>query len=117
MTWVLWNIISDIGSEIVLDKIMVLLRDEAQVDACFILFGDSAKLDARYVYGLCRTYHRLRNHSGCTRWNAKVTWVMWKHVSIRLEIVLVSVQVRCTVCAKRTIGTTFVLDVPDGTPS
>ena len=59
-----------IGSEIVLDIMMVLLRDEAQVDACFILFGDSAKLDARYVYGLCRTYHRLRNHFGCTRWNA-----------------------------------------------
>ena len=47
MTWVLWNIISDIGSEIVLDKIMVLLRDEAQVDACFVQFGDSAKLDIR----------------------------------------------------------------------
>ena len=59
-----------IGSEIVLDIMMVLLRDEAQVDACFVLFGDSAKLDARYVYGLCRTYHRLRNHFGCTRWNA-----------------------------------------------
>ena len=36
-----------IGSEIVLDIMMVLLRDLAQVDACFILFGDSAKLDAR----------------------------------------------------------------------
>ena len=58
------------GLEIVLDIMMVLLRDEAQVDACFVLFGDSAKLDARYVYGLCRTYHRLKNHFGCTRWNA-----------------------------------------------
>ena len=36
-----------IGSEIVLVIMMVLLRDEAQVDACFVLFGDSAKLDAR----------------------------------------------------------------------
>ena len=36
-----------IGSEIVLDIMMVLLRDEAQVDACFILFGDSARLDIR----------------------------------------------------------------------
>ena len=36
-----------IGSEIVLDIMMVLLCDEAQVDACFVLFGDSAKLDAR----------------------------------------------------------------------
>ena len=58
------------GSEIVLDIMMVLLRDEAQVDACFVLFGDTAKLDARYVYGLCRTYHWLRNHFGCTRWNS-----------------------------------------------
>jgi hypothetical protein len=30
-------------------------------------------------------------------------WVMWNLVSVRLEIVLVSVQDRCTVCAKRTI--------------
>ena len=37
-------------------------------------------------------------------------------VSVHLEIVLVSEQVRCTVCAKRTIGSAFVLDVPDGTP-
>ena len=36
-----------IGSEIIWDIMMVLLRDEAQVDACFVLFGDSAKLDAR----------------------------------------------------------------------
>jgi len=36
-----------IGSGIVLDIMMVLLCDEAQVDACFVLFGDSAKLDAR----------------------------------------------------------------------
>ena len=35
------------GSKIILDIMMVLLRDEAQVDACFVLFGDSAKLDAR----------------------------------------------------------------------
>ena len=34
-----------IGSEIVLNIMMVLLRDEAQVDACIVLFGDSAKLE------------------------------------------------------------------------
>ena len=34
----------------------------------------------------------------------------------RLEIVLVLVQDRCTVCAKRTIGSEIVLDAPDGTP-
>jgi hypothetical protein len=38
------------------------------------------------------------------------------HVEFRLEMVLVSVQDRCTVCAEHTIGTRVVLDIPDGTP-
>ena len=42
-----------------------------------------------------------------------MTGVMWNLVSICLEIVFVLVQFRCTVCAKRTIGSTFVLNVPD----
>ena len=33
--------------------------------------------------------------------------------SVRLEMVLVLVQDRCTVCAKRTIGSDIVLDAPD----
>ena len=33
-----------------------------------------------------------------------MTLDLWKLVSIRLEIVLVLVQDRCTVCAKHTIG-------------
>ena len=33
-----------------------------------------------------------------------------------LEMVLVLVQDRCTVCAKRTIGSDIVLDAPDSTP-
>jgi hypothetical protein len=32
-----------------------------------------------------------------------------------LETVLVSVQDRCRVCAKRTIGSEIILDAPDGT--
>jgi hypothetical protein len=43
-------------------------------------------------------------------------WVKWNLISIRLEIVLVSVQYRCTVCAERTIGSEIVLDAPDDTP-
>ena len=35
--------------------------------------------------------------------------------SVRLEMVFVLVQDRCTVCAKRTIGSGIVLDAPDGT--
>ena len=40
----------------------------------------------------------------------------WMLVSFHLEIVLMLMQVRCTVCAKHTIGSAFDLDVPDGTP-
>ena len=36
--------------------------------------------------------------------------------SVRLEMVLVLVQDRCTVCAKRTTGADIILDAPDGTP-
>ena len=36
--------------------------------------------------------------------------------SVRLEMVLVLVQDKCTVCAKRTVGSDIVLDAPDGTP-
>ena len=36
--------------------------------------------------------------------------------SVRLEMVLVLVQDRCTVCAEHTIGSEIILDAPDGTP-
>ena len=45
-----------------------------------------------------------------------MTWVMWNLLSVRLDTVLVSVQNRCTVCAKCTIGSEIVTDVPNGTP-
>ena len=45
---------------------MVLLGDEAQVDAYFSPFGDSANLDARYVQALRRMIHRLENCFGRT---------------------------------------------------
>ena len=43
-----------------------------------------------------------------------MTWVMWNFVLVHLEIVFVSVQDRCTVCAKRPIGSEIVLDSPNG---
>ena len=39
-----------------------------------------------------------------------MTWVLWNPVSDRLEILLVSVQDRCTVCSKRTIGSDIVFN-------
>jgi hypothetical protein len=44
-----------------------------------------------------------------------VTWVRANLVSASLETVLVSVQDRCTVCTKSTIGLEIILDEADGT--
>jgi hypothetical protein len=48
---------------------MVLIGDEAQMEAHFGPFEDSANLDARWVHGLRRMYHRLRNGFEHIRWN------------------------------------------------
>ena len=55
-----------IGSEIILEPPMVLLGDEAQVQARLGLLRDSASLDARSVHGLRRMYHRLGHLVGRT---------------------------------------------------
>ena len=39
-----------------------------------------------------------------------MTLDLWKLVSVHLEIVLVSFQERCTLCAKRTIGLDIVFN-------
>ena len=46
---------------------MVLLGNEAQVEAHFGPFGDSGNLDSRLVHGLRETYHMLKNNFGRTR--------------------------------------------------
>ena len=87
---------------------MVLLGDEAQLEAHFGPFGDSANLDARSVHSLRQTYHRL----GKSFWTHPME--LLGHVghvescSVRLEMVLLLVQDRCTVCAKCTIGSDIV---------
>ena len=40
-------------------------------------------------------------------------WVTWNLVLVHLEIVLMSVQDRCTVCTVRTIGSEIILDAPN----
>ena len=87
---VLWNLVSDhleivlvsvqdrctvctkrsIGSDIAFNAPMVILGDEVQLEAPFSPFGDSANIVARLVRGLRRTYHRLGDHFGRTRWNS-----------------------------------------------
>jgi hypothetical protein len=66
------------------------------------------------VHSLRQMYHRLINCFGCTGWYS-VTRLKWKIVSVYLETVLVSVQGRCTVCAKCTIASEILLDELDGT--
>jgi hypothetical protein len=42
---------------------------------------------------------------------------MWNLILVHLEIVLVLVQDRCSVCAKHTVGSEIVLDAPDSSTS
>jgi len=43
-------------------------------------------------------------------------FVIWNLASVQLEIVLVSVQDSCMVCAQCTTGSGIVVEVPGGTP-
>jgi hypothetical protein len=60
-------------------------------------------------------YQSLRNCFGRSGWFSSVTRLKWKLLSIRLDIVLILIQDRCTVCAERTVGSIIILDAPDGT--
>jgi hypothetical protein len=76
---------------------MILLGDEAQVEACLSPFGDSGNLDARNMRGLCRMYHWLRKSCTTQPMELLGEWVMWNLVSVHLETVLVFVQYRCSI--------------------
>ena len=67
------------------------------------------------MHGLHQTWNRLGSRFGCTRLISKATWVKWKLILLRLEMVLVLAQNMCTVCAECTMGMEIVLDVLDGT--
>jgi hypothetical protein len=47
---------------------MELLGDVVHVESRFGLFGNSVSVGARLVHSLRQTYHRLKNHFGCTQW-------------------------------------------------
>jgi hypothetical protein len=48
-------------------KPMELLGDVAHVESRFGPFHDGFSVMARLVHGLHQTYHRVRNHFGCTK--------------------------------------------------
>jgi hypothetical protein len=95
---------------------MELLGDVGHVESHFFLFGDSVCVGARLVHSLRQTYHRLRNYFGRTWWYSYVTRLKWKLVSVGLDIVLILMQDRYTVCVECTIGTDIVLYTLDETP-
>jgi hypothetical protein len=47
---------------------MELLGDMGHLESCFGPFGGSVTVGAKKVHDPRRTYHRLRNHFGRTRW-------------------------------------------------
>ena len=91
---------------------MELLHDVGHVESHFSPFGDSVRL----VHDLRQTYYRLRNRLGCTRWYSLVMRLRWKLTSVHLETLVVLVQDRCMVGAKRTKGLEIILDALDETP-
>jgi hypothetical protein len=95
---------------------MELLCDMGHVESCFSPIGDRVSLGAREVHGLRGTYHRLQNHFGRTRLYSYVTRLKCKLVLVHLEIVPILTLDGYTVCAKCTIGSEIILDVPCGTP-
>jgi hypothetical protein len=95
---------------------MELLGDVGQMEAHIGLLGDSVNLDARNMHSLYRTYNRLGNRFGCTRWNSFVTWFKWVLVPVCLETVLISVEDRWTICVECITGLEIFLATPDRTP-
>ena len=88
---------------------MVLLVDEAHVEARFGPFGDSVLMlaqDRCTVCAECTTGSEIILDAPDGKLLGEVGLV--KSRSVHLEMVLVLVQDRCMVCAKRTIGSDIV---------
>jgi hypothetical protein len=94
---------------------MELLGHVGHVESHFGLFTDSVSVGARYVHVLRRMYHRLRNHFAHSRWYSLVTRLKRKLILVHLKTMLVSVQDRFTICAKRTTGSEIIMDAHDET--
>jgi hypothetical protein len=62
-----------------------------------------------------QTYHWLIIHFGHIGWHSLVMRLKGKLVLVHLEIVLILIQDRFTVCAKHTVGLEIILGAPDGT--
>jgi len=61
-------------------------------------------------------HHSLRNHFGRTCWYSLVKELKWMLGSVYLEIVLILMKDRCTVCMEHTKCLEINLDAHDETP-
>jgi hypothetical protein len=135
VTWVMWKLISVRLQTVLLSaqgRCTICTEYSTRMEIFFVtpngpprwrgsngssfgLLEDSANLDTRLMHGLRQTRNRLRNHFGCTRWNSLVTWAKWKLASVRLELVLISKEHRCTLwgtyCSSK-----IIMGAPSGTP-
>ena len=93
-----------------------LVDDVCHMESLFGLFRNSVIFGARKVYGLRLMHHSLRTIMEVP-FGTSVKRVKWKLGLICLEIVLILMQDRCTVCMERTICLEIDLDTPDRTPS
>ena len=80
---------------------MELLDDVCHMESHFGLFRNSVSFGARYVHGLRLMHHSLRTILEVP-FGTSVKRVKWKLGLICLEIVLILMQDRCTVCKERT---------------
>ena len=80
---------------------MELLDDMCHMESRFGPFGDIVSFGARQVHSLHLMHHTLRNHFGCTCWYSQVKGLKWMLGSVCLEIVLILMQGRCTVCMEQ----------------
>ena len=125
MTWVMLNLVL-----IRLETVLVSVQDRCTVCAKHTI-GSEIILDAPdstprgrgssgSSFSVRLDIVRIMTQDRCTFWTQTMVLlgdgVMCNLVSVHLETVLVSVQDRCIVCAKRTIGSEIILDTPDGTP-
>ena len=102
--------------EINLDTPDRLLFDMCHTESHSGVLRDRISFDSRYVHGLRLMHQSLRNHFGSTCWYSKVKRLKWRLGSVYLEIVLILMQDRCTICIEHTICSEINLDALDGTP-
>jgi len=86
------------------------------MESRFGVLRDNICFGRRYVHGLRLMHQSLGNHFGSTCWYSKVKRLKCRLGLVCLEIVLILMQDRCTICMEHTICLEINLDAPNGTP-